>query len=161
MLYNEWLSSCHPCGPTLLILLFITNYPIRKTFFNWSNLTESRLSKENKHLASRQFAINQDYQKRRNIWQNINYNLTLSIKSKLGDIFLGGSIPPCTLQCSSSHLVVVQVFAWLNSYKGDLYRFHWHCCACGAIYSKLIYCLDNTWVWSQQHLAILSGFKFW
>ena len=41
------------------------------------------------------------------------------------DFNLSGSIPPCTLLCSSSHLVVVQVSIWFNRQHGDLYRLHW------------------------------------
>ena len=76
LLYNVWLSSCHPCDLTLLIFFFISNYPIRKTFFKLSIITESILSKVNQHLASHQFVINQVYQKRRKFWQDINSNLT-------------------------------------------------------------------------------------
>ena len=46
---------------TLILFFFVTNYSIRKKKFGWLFITESRLSKDNEHLASDQFAINQDY----------------------------------------------------------------------------------------------------
>ena len=58
---------------------------LEKTFFNWSIITLSRLSKVNQHLASHKFVINQVYQIRRDIWQDIKYNFTESGKSKLGE----------------------------------------------------------------------------
>ena len=51
-----------------------------KTFLKWSIITLSRLSKLNQHLASYQFVINQVYQIRKNIWQDINYNFNESRK---------------------------------------------------------------------------------
>ena len=55
---------------------FVTNYPIIKKKKNWSIIPESRLSKENENFTSHKFAINQDYQKIREIWQDISSNLT-------------------------------------------------------------------------------------
>ena len=77
MLYYVWLCSWHPCDLTLFLFLFVTNYPIRSDKkFKWSIITWLRLSKVKQHLTSHQFAINQVYQKRRKIWQDINSNLT-------------------------------------------------------------------------------------
>ena len=54
----------------------------------WSIKLLSRLSEVNHHLASHQFIINQVYQIRRKILQDINYNFTESRKSKIGEIWL-------------------------------------------------------------------------
>ena len=36
---------------------------------------------------------------------------------------------------------------WFNRHKGDLYRFQWHCCACGSVTVNLFL--------SWQHLSLL------
>ena len=58
-------------------------------------------------------------------------------------LFFSGSITPCTLQCSSSHLVVVQVCTCFKRHKGDLYRFHCRFCACWAVRIHLFFVLTN------------------
>ena len=96
--------------------LFITNNPIRiNTFANWSIITLSRLSKVNQYLASRQFLINQGYQIRGRIWQDINYNFTESRKSKLGEISF--SMVWFHLVKSS---VQVPIWWWSKSWSGLL-----------------------------------------
>ena len=95
----------------------------------------------------------QFYQIRRNIWQDVNYNFTESRQSKLGEIWFSVvQIPPCTLQCSILHLVVVQFLTWFNRHREAFYRFQWHCCACGAVIVNLFvvvttleFALDNTY----------------
>ena len=87
MLYHVWLCSYHPCNLTLLFLPYHQQSNYKKPFVKWSIITLSGLSKVNQYLASHQFLINQVYQIRRKIWQDINYNFTESIKSKLGDIW--------------------------------------------------------------------------
>ena len=49
MLYNVWLSSCHPCDLTILLFFSITSYPIRKNICQVINLQ-----------------LNQDYKREQN-----------------------------------------------------------------------------------------------
>ena len=83
MMINDLIWSTLLSYINLLLFFFITNYPIRKAFFKWSIIIESRISKENENVTSYQFEINQDYKKRMNIWKDINYNLMQSRKYKL------------------------------------------------------------------------------
>ena len=64
--------------------------------------------------------------------QDIKLNFIKKFKA-WWDFILSGSIPPCTLLCSSFHLVVVQVFICFNRHHRALYQFHWQWCAIGAV----------------------------
>ena len=66
MSYHVWLCSCRPFNLTLILFLFITNYPIRK-----------------KHLSRDQLNLNKYYQKWTNIWQVINLQSIKSIKKEV------------------------------------------------------------------------------
>ena len=132
------------------LLFFITYYPIRKNIFQVINYNWIKTIKREQTFGKISILT----------WRN-QENLSLV------RFFLSGSILPFTLQCSSSHLVVVQLFTWFNRHKVDLYRFHWNCCACGALYSKLICFLDNTSVCSWRYFATFEwvevpiGSQYW
>ena len=87
MLYHVWVCSCHPCDITLLFSSLSLPFQLYIYFVNWLIIDLPRLSKVNQHLESHQFIINQVYQIRKKIWQDINYKFTESRKSKLGEIW--------------------------------------------------------------------------
>ena len=73
---NDTIWSTLLSDLTQLLFFFITNYPTRKNIFQVINYHGIKILKENEHFTSYQFAINQDYQKRTDIKQDISYNLT-------------------------------------------------------------------------------------
>ena len=76
-----------PLWSNSTFFLYSPTIQLEKTFFKWSIITLSILSKVNQHLATHQYGINQIYKIWRKIWQDINYNFTESRKSKLGEIW--------------------------------------------------------------------------
>ena len=113
MLYHVLLCSCRPCDLTLRFSSLSLTIPLEKIFVKWYIITLSILSKLHQDLASHQFVINQVYQIRRNIWQDINYNFNESRKSKLGEIWFS-VVRFCLVHFS----VQVPTWWWSKSWSG-------------------------------------------
>ena len=136
----------------------------KKKIVKWSTITLSRLSKVNQRLTSHKFAINQVYKNIRNIWQDINSNLTYSRRSKLGEVsfsvirfclvHFSVKVPTWWWSESSRGL-------WFNSHKDFFYRFQWHCCTCGAVIVNLFVVLTTLEFSPEDTEQYLSRIKFW
>ena len=76
------------------------------------------------------------------------------------DLNLSVLIPPCTLLCSSCHVVVFQVSIWFNMHQGILYQFHWQWCTYGAVPVKLLLSLKPLNLFPTILSDLSSGIKF-
>ena len=71
---------------TLLLFFFTTNYPIRKDISQVINYKLIKTIESEPTFGKSSISNQSSLFKIRNIWQDINYNLTQSRKSKIGDI---------------------------------------------------------------------------
>ena len=111
----------------------------------------------NQHLESHQFPINQVYQIRRKILQDINSNWTESRNSKLGEISF--SVVWFRLVHFS---VQVPTWWWYKSSRGliGIKVLCIHCCACGAVTVNLFVVLTTPELAPNGTYRLLCRVKF-